>query len=160
MTMTAHGKDYEDRDMKLRPIGVVRNSVTEVGRHDWDDVVSELVMSPELEEALSNVEEFSHIIVLFWMHKVPDLGGIPMRVHPRRRLDLPMVGLFATRAPTRPNPLGLGVVKLLERRGNILVVEGLDAVDGTPIVDIKPYLTHRDSPRDARMPEWMTRPKE
>ena len=70
--------------------------------------------------------------------------------------ELPLVGLFATRSPNRPNPVGIATVRLLERQGNILKVEGLDAIDGTPIIDIKPYIPGYDSATDAKVPPWIT----
>jgi tRNA-Thr(GGU) m(6)t(6)A37 methyltransferase TsaA len=152
--MTAEDAYRDPNSISLQPIGEVRNGITDLRRHDWDEVVSELVMSPELEEALSDVEGFSHVIVVFWMHKTAPLTNMPAKVHPRGRRDRPLVGLFATRAPYRPNAVGVSVVKVLERRGSVILVEGLDAVDGTPIVDIKPYLPRYDSPQDVGLPEW------
>ena len=136
----------------LEPIGKVRNNIKEPTRHGWGEVVSELVLKPDLEEALEGLEQFYHIIVVFWMHKAPKV--FPTKIHPRGRQDLPLVGLFATRAPYRPNPVGVSVVQLLERQGNILKVKGLDAVDGTPIIDIKPYLPG-DRIEEAKKPEWV-----
>lgn len=80
-----------------------------------------------------------------------------IKVHPRARRELPLVGLFATRSPHRPNPIGESTVRLIERRDNILRVEGLDAIDGTPVLDIKPHFPRADNPTDVRVPEWITR---
>jgi tRNA-Thr(GGU) m(6)t(6)A37 methyltransferase TsaA len=71
--------------------------------------------------------------------------------------ELPLVGLFATRSPYRPNPVGKAAVRLLQRRGNVLRVRGLDAIDGTPVIDIKPYIPGYDSATDAKAPQWITR---
>ena len=139
----------------LRPIGYVSNGIDAPTEKGWEEVVSELVLDPGLEEATEGLEQFSHIIVVFWMHQVPREKGVPTKVHPRRRDDLPLVGLFATRAPSRPNPLGISVVRLLERRRNVLKVKGLDAINGTPIIDIKSYF-----PRDeagVTVPPWAKR---
>ena len=140
----------------IKPIGSVRNDIKQPLREGWDAVVSELILDTSLEEATEGLEQFSHIIVVFWMHKAPLERGVPTRVHPRGRQDLPLVGLFATRAPYRPNPIGISVVKLLERQGNLLKVKGLDAIDGTPVIDIKPYLP-RDSVVDATFAEWVAK---
>ena len=140
--------------MVLKPIARVKNEVKEIGRRDWTQVVSELVFDPGLEDALGGLEEFSHVVVLFWMHRASTQHP-PTKVHPRGRADLPLVGLFATRTPYRPNPLGMSVVRLLWRKGNVLRVRGLDAIDGTPIVDIKGYFP-RDSITDAAVPRWVT----
>jgi tRNA-Thr(GGU) m(6)t(6)A37 methyltransferase TsaA len=152
--MSAKDASREDSSISVQPIGEVRNAVKELRKHDWEGVVSELAIRPELEEALSDVEEFSHIIVVFWMHKAASLSSIPAKVHPRGRRDCPLVGLFATRAPYRPNAVGVSVAKVLGRRGSVITVEGLDAIDGTPIIDIKPYLPRHDSPHDIELPEW------
>jgi len=138
------------------PIGVVRNNIKEPKKKGWEIVVSELILDTNMEEALEGLEEFSHIIVVFWMHKVPQERDIPTKVHPRGRQNLPLVGLFATRAPYRHNPIGISVVILLERQKNVLKVEGLDAIDGTPIIDIKPYLP-RDTVADATFPGWVAK---
>lgn len=140
----------------LKPIATVKNDVKGLGRHDWNQVVSELVVNPELEDALDGLVKFSHLIVIFWMHLSPPGENAPHKTHPQKRTDLPLVGVFATRSPVRPNPLGLAVVKLLERKGNILRVMGLDATDGTPVVDIKPYLPG-DSISGIKVPDWIHR---
>ncbi len=141
-------------EMVLTPIGHVRNSIKEKMKHGWGSVESELVIESGFLNLLDGLEGFSHIIVLFQMHQVS--GEVPVKVHPQGREDLPLVGLFATRAPHRPNSVGVSVVKLLERNENGLGVKGLDAIDGTPILDIKPYLP-KDVVPDAQCPEWVSR---
>ena len=89
------------------------------------------------------------------MHEANTGTQLPCKVHPRGQQELPLVGRFATRSPTRPNPIGKTTVKLLERRGNILKVTGLDAIDGTPVIDIKPYIPGYDSVLDTRVPPWV-----
>lgn len=145
----------------LKPIGIVISEVTEPqrGKGKWDDVTSEIVINKDMSEYLEGLEEFSHIVVVFWMHKSPVKGSPPSKVHPKGRADLPLVGLFATRAPYRPNPLGVSTVKLVERRGNILIVKGLDALDGTPVIDIKPYIPPLENLSDIRMPDWVAKLK-
>jgi len=140
--------------MVLKPIATVKNSVRETGKRGWAEVVSELVFDPSFEDAIDGLEDFSHIVVLFWMHRSPAWERSMSKTHPQTRPDLPLVGVLATRSPVRPNPLGMRVVRLLERRGNLLKVIGLDAIDGTPVVDIKPYLP-RDWAAQARVPDWV-----
>jgi len=142
--------------MVIRPIGYVSNSIDAPMRDGWGEVVSEIVLDACLEEATEGLENFSHIIVLFWMHKVPRDRDVPTKIHPRGRPDLPLVGLFVTHAPFRPNPIGVSVVRLLERRGAILKVKGLDAINGTPVIDIKSYFPRDDS--DVAAPDWVKRP--
>jgi len=141
----------------VKAIGVVRNEVKHPLKQDWEKVVSDIVVESSLTEALDGLEEFSHIIVLYWMHRVAATGELPTKVHPRGRQELPLVGLFATRSPQRPNPVGVATVRLLKRRDNILRVEGLDAIDGTPVIDIKPYLPGYDSAANARVARWITK---
>lgn len=140
-------------EIVLKPIGTVRSEVKEQMAGGWAEVTSEIAIAEELAECLEGVEEFSHIIVVYWMHRIPK-GRPPAKVHPRGRADLPLVGLFATRAPYRPNSLGVCVARLEQRIGNTLRVVGLDAIDDTPVIDIKPYLPRLDSPRDVRIAAW------
>jgi tRNA-Thr(GGU) m(6)t(6)A37 methyltransferase TsaA len=145
-------------DITIRPIGFVRNEAKEVApldSRDWGEIVSEIVIDSHLTTALDGLDEFSHIVVLFWMHKVNETG-VPLKVHPRGKKELPLVGLFATRAPNRPNRIGKTTVRLLGRHGNILKVKGLDALDGSPVLDIKPYIP-KDDLLGARVPPWITR---
>jgi len=143
-------------EIKFNPIGFVRNEIKQTGYRDTRDIVSEVEVDKKYTELLDGIEEFSHIIVLFWMHAVPD-GPRPKKVHPRGRADLPLVGVLATRAPQRPNPIGITIVKLLKRNGNVLTVQGLDAIDGTPVVDIKSYMIPKIARNEIRMPEWVAK---
>jgi len=139
--------------MTLKAIGIVRSDIKQPIRHGWNEVVSEIVIDSALTEALEGLEEFSHLIVLYWMHQLPP-RTLSLKVHPMGKPELPLVGRFASRSPSRPNPVGQSTVRLLERRGNILKVRGLDAIDGTPVIDIKPYLPGYDSASDAKAPPW------
>ena len=143
-------------DMVLKAIGVVRNDFKKPPepRSDWDKVVSEIVIDTSLTEALDGIDEYSHLIVLYWMHRLAG-GGTPLKQRPMGRQDRPLKGLFALRTPNRPNPIGKKTVRLLECRGNILKVEGLDALDGSPVIDIKPYMPKYDGVPDARVPSWL-----
>ena len=145
--------------MTLKAIGIVRNEVKQsppAGRDWWVETVSEIVINSSLTEALDGLEAFSHIIVLYWMHRAASREA-PLKIHPRGRQELPLVGFFATRSPNRPNPLGKTTARLLQRQGNILRVEGLDAIDGTPVIDIKPYIPGYDSVADTKVPQWITK---
>jgi len=142
-------------EITLEPIGIVRNGITQHLTRGWEEVVSEIIVEERWSEALEGIEDFSHIIVLFWMHQLPREGRRVTKTHPRGRPDLPLVGIFATRSPRRPNPIGLVVVRLLERRGNLLRVKGLDALDGSPVLDLKPYLSQGDRIGRSRVPGWI-----
>ena len=141
--------------MNLKAIGVVSNGIKEPIRHGWREVVSEITVNRELTEALDGLEDFSHLIILYWMHQLPEGRKLPLKVHPMGNQDLPLTGRFATRSPSRPNPVGQATVELLERRANVLKVKGLDAIDGTPVIDIKPYIPGYDSAPEAKAPQWM-----
>jgi tRNA-Thr(GGU) m(6)t(6)A37 methyltransferase TsaA len=140
--------------IQFTAIGHVHNDIKERMKHGWGKVESRIRLDPELTDSLDGIEDFSHIIVLFWMHRVS--GVAPKKVHPQGRQDMPLTGLLATRAPHRPNSIGASVVRLLERSDNELKVRGLDAMDGTPILDIKPYLPKDEVP-GAVCPEWVSR---
>lgn len=120
-----------------------------------DGETSKIKVYPEFCEALKGLATFSHVIVLYWIHlRDNDIDRRTLRVVPRRREGAPEVGVFACRSPSRPNPIGLSVLELLKIKGCIIVVKGLDAVEGTPVIDIKPYLPRADSVPQADVPEW------
>jgi tRNA-Thr(GGU) m(6)t(6)A37 methyltransferase TsaA len=143
-------------EIHLTPIGFVKNSLIEPKREDVQSVTSEIIVNEDLKEALSGIDEFSHIIVIYWMHLLPSSERSIMKVHPERNQNLPLTGVFATRSPARPNPMGIATVKLLEHRDNILKVMGLDAINGTPVLDIKPYIPGSEPPTGAKTPGWLS----
>jgi len=136
----------------LEPVGFVK---TDAVGHEVRDkkVISQIVFREELAEALEGIEKFSHMFILFWLNEISDQGRKIMKVHPRGRSDMPLLGIFATRTPHRPNPIGLTRVKLLKVEGNIITIKGLDAFDGTPVLDIKPF-DGWDTTEDFKVPEW------
>jgi tRNA-Thr(GGU) m(6)t(6)A37 methyltransferase TsaA len=136
----------------LNPIGYVKTEA--VGDEVKDKSrTSQIVLSDNLVEALDGITGFSHLFVLFWLSQIPDEQRMIMKVHPRGRMDMPLLGVFATRTNLRPNPIGLTLVELLKVEGNTLTVRGLDAFDGTPILDIKPFDSW-DTAKNARVPDW------
>ncbi len=137
---------------KLEVIGHVKNDISDSKSNGWSDVVSEIVLKEEYGPLLDGIEGFSHIVVVFWMDRV---DGYQPKVHPRGREDVPQRGVFATRTPFRPNPIGVSSVKLVQRRGNIIRVAGLDAFNGTPVLDIKPFTPKNLEIREIRVPDWM-----
>ena len=137
--------------LKLRPIGHVRTSAShEALRHG--SAVSKIVIDPRFAKGLEGLEDFSHVYVLFWLHNAPRWSK-KLKVHPRGRVDVEKVGVFATRSPHRPNPIGLTLARLLAKRGRTLTVKGLDAYDGTPVLDLKPHDARDSTPR-PRVPKW------
>lgn len=143
--------------MDCRPIGTVVSPVMEGVDRGWGDVLSEIVVDPALADGLKGLESFSHIIVVFAMHKSTWTAGTDLVRRPQGREDMPYLGIFAQRAKHRPNPIGITRVRLLGVKGNVLSVQGLDAIDGTPVLDVKPYFPQYDAAPDARIPEWVDR---
>lgn len=143
-------------DVTLRPIGYVRSRIKQTMPDGWADVDAEVVLRPELEPMLLNLRDYSHVIVVFWPHQVPDeVRGSKPQLHPRDDERNPLMGVLATRSQIRPNPLLVSPVKLLGVKGATLKVRGLDAIHGTPVLDVKPYLPFYDSVSDARVPKWV-----
>ncbi len=143
-------------DMRLKPIGVVRTVTPPIPQPNEFKTVRDLILDESLEPSLEGIEGFSHVVVLYWMHLIP-AGEVPAKVRPMGRRDFPLVGLFVTRSPKRPNPIAITTVRLVDRRGSTLRVEGLDAMDGSPVIDIKPYIPGYDSVDGATMPGWLAR---
>lgn len=141
----------------MRPVGVIHTPFTETKGMPIQPVFSNtrgrVEVFPEYAGGLQNLEDFSHVILLYALHRI---NGYTLQVKPF--LDDVAHGLFATRHPNRPNPIGLSVVRLLSRRENVLEVEGIDVLDGTPLLDIKPYVPDFDSHPAARAGWYDSRP--
>jgi tRNA-Thr(GGU) m(6)t(6)A37 methyltransferase TsaA len=144
------------KKLAFKPIGYVKSPVTETPKpeYDWRGIVSEIVIEPELAAGLEGLERYSHIIVIYYAHKAASPAEMALRVRYKGNPAYPMVGVFASRSPYRPNALGQKLARLLKMRDNILRVEGLDALDGTPVLDIKPHIPGYDSAEDASSPQW------
>lgn len=136
-------------EIKLEPIGRLRTPYRENPPHQGrEDAQGEFVieLNQELVPGLDRLAEFSHIHVLYHLDRVKGEIGLTARPPMAEGLE---VGIFASRTPRRPNPVGLSVVRLLGIRGNRLYVSGLDALDGTPVIDIKPYIPRLDLKPEA-----------
>lgn len=120
-----------------------------------NDVDSQIVIDPRYLPLLEGLEQFSHLVVIYWPHLLPEEGRQAQKVHPAGFEELPLTDVFATCSPARPNPLLVTVARLLAVDGNVLTIHGLEAVDGTPVLDIKPYNTHYLAREDVRAPQWM-----
>ncbi len=109
--------------ISMQPVGYVRTQA--VGDEVKDRTrTSEIVVTPELSAALDGIADYSHLYVLFWMNEISREKRMMLKVHPRGRIDLPLMGAFAVRTNLRPNPIGLTVVELLKAEGNVLEVHG------------------------------------
>jgi tRNA-Thr(GGU) m(6)t(6)A37 methyltransferase TsaA len=139
----------------LEPIGLVRNDFPQGEKPPtWQRTSSRIEFAPQWTEALSGLDGFSHAIVLCYLHLTEGRVS-PTRIHPQGRPTMPLVGFFGTRTPARPNPISCTVVQLVKREGHILFVDNLDMYDGTPVLDIKPYITRGDCHPEAQEPDWI-----
>ncbi len=136
----------------LNPIGYVKT--TAKGDEVKDKaLLSQIVLRDDLVEGLCGISDYSHLFVLFYLNQVTDEQKKTLKVHPRGRMDMPLVGVFVARTMLRPNPIGLTLVELVKVEGNVLTVRGLDAYNGTPVLDIKTY-DFWDMAEDIRVPDW------
>jgi tRNA-Thr(GGU) m(6)t(6)A37 methyltransferase TsaA len=143
------------KEIVLKPIGHVKNDFDSSIPDGYEDKISEIVLLSEFAGALDGIDKNSHIMVLFWLNEIDDEGRSIKKLHPKGREDLPLVGVLATRSPRRPNPIALRAVKLEKRKGNVLTVLGLDAFNGSPVLDIKPYSLKHDRVEDTTGPLWI-----
>jgi tRNA-Thr(GGU) m(6)t(6)A37 methyltransferase TsaA len=128
------------KPIHLQPIGFVERLSSD--ERDFT-AISKVILKDSLADALLGIEEFSHIFIIFWLHEMQIREDVSW-IHPSSSDNQHRVGFLATRAPRRPNPIGLTLVELVKHENNVLWVKGLDALDGTPVIDIKPY------------PDWLT----
>ena len=141
--------------LNIESIGTVKSPVKEGVDEGWGGVVSEIHLEERYAPGLAGLNEFSHILVVFYMHQSTFDEGDHLQRRPQGRQDMPHNGIFAQRAKHRPNPIGVTAVELLVVRGNIITVRGLDAIDGTPVLDVKPYFPVYDCRVEARTPGWV-----
>jgi tRNA (Thr-GGU) A37 N-methylase len=140
---------------ELTPIGYVRGARTDVEDDNWGGAESRIVLTDAVDEsALEGIDTFSHVEVLFVFDRVEDARIVRGARHPRNNAAWPLTGIFAQRAKNRPNRLGSTICRVVRRVGGTLWLRELDAVEGTPVVDLKPVL-REFLPRDeVRQPEW------
>jgi tRNA-Thr(GGU) m(6)t(6)A37 methyltransferase TsaA len=141
----------------VRAIGTVRSPVTEPVDEGWGDVEARIVVAPALRPGLRGLDGFSHVLVVALLHGASFDPARHLVRRPRGLADMPELGIFAQRAKDRPNPLGVTVVPLVSVDGDGVTVRGLDAIDGTPILDLKPYFPEFDAAAGASVPEWVGR---
>jgi tRNA-Thr(GGU) m(6)t(6)A37 methyltransferase TsaA len=153
--MTTETDDLADGGWTVRPIGFVSSPRTDTIDDDWGGIDATISLTPPLgPSALRGLGDFSHLEVIYLFHRVD-----PTSVHtgsrvPRGNRAWPEVGILAQRAKFRPNRLGLATCELLDIDGAVLRVRGLDAIDGTPVLDIKPYMTEFAPRGPVSQPRW------
>lgn len=139
----------------IKPIAFVNNTRKDILDDNWGSVISTIELEENINEAsLKGINEFSHLEIVFLFNKVSDDKIQYEARHPRNNKDYPEVGIFAQRGKNRPNKLGVTIVELIEQKQRILIVKGLDALDGTPIIDIKPVMKEFLPKDEVRQPEW------
>ena len=119
------------------------------------ETFSEVIIDSAYADMLDGVEAFSHILVIYWPHLLTDEQRRLRKVHPMGRKDLPKQGIFATRSPGRPNSILISTVELIKRENNVLHVKGLEALDGSPVLDIKTHIQISDQVTDPVFPQWV-----
>jgi len=140
---------------EIAPIGLVRSPRKDLSDDFWGAVEAEIVLDEALgEEAFFGLGDFSHVEVLFLMHQVDPAQVQTGARHPRERKDWPLVGIFAQRGKARPNRIGLTRAAIVSLEGRVLRVRGLDAIDGTPVLDVKPWMDEFAPIGATRQPEW------
>ncbi len=141
--------------ISLEPIGYVHCDRKHLHDDNWGDVSSTIELSDEFgPEAFDGLEDFSHIEIVFHFHQVSEQAIERGARHPRGNSSWPRVGIFAQRGKNRPNRLGLSIAKLVSRQGKSITVLGLDAIDGTPVLDIKPVMAEFLPREQIQQPVW------
>src|SRR3972149_5162776 len=145
--------DSQDKDdtITIKPLGIAKNKVHRPMLPGWKDVITKIVIDKNYAKGLDGIEDYSHVIIIYWMDKEKECH---LKHHPQGREDVPFVGIFACRCPQRPNRIAISTVELISLEGNRLKVKGLDIVNGTPIIDIKPYTPQYDLVKQAKVPGW------
>lgn len=144
-------------EINLKPVATVFNSRAGMEDDNWGEVSSEIVLGEEFsQESLSGLEEFSHLEIIFYFDRVKDSELYYGARHPRGNTDWPKIGIFAQRGKNRPNKMGLSIVRLLGVNGKTITVSGMDAIDGTPVLDIKPVMREFLPREEVAQPTWAT----
>jgi len=139
--------------INIEPIGYVKNEVKKQRFDNLANVISEIVLDKKYVEGLQGLKDYSHVMVVYWMNEAE--GKVHLKLRPQNNPEVPEVGIFACRCMWRPNCIGISTVPLVSVEDNIIKVKGLDIIDKTPILDIKPYLSDYDEPEgEKKVPEW------
>lgn len=143
---------------RFEPVGHVRNDRSEMSAGHWADIESRIELDPRYAKGLAGLGEFSHVVVVFHLDRIAAFDPEKQLArNPRGMEDLAPVGVFAQRTKFRPNPIGVTAVALLAVDDKGITVRGLDALDGTPVLDIKPYIPAFERKDGVRLPAWVDR---
>lgn len=141
-------------NIQLKPVARVRNSRPVATDDHWGSVISEIVLEDNIpEEAFLNISDFSHLEIIYHFDR-SNPNDIVYSGRPRGNPAYPEMGIFAQRKKDRPNAIGLCTVELLEHKGRVLKVKNLDAIDGTPVLDIKPVMKEFQPKGEIKQPGW------
>ena len=148
--------DSQDKNgvITIKPLGQAKNRISKPMLPGWEDVTTKIVIDKKFAAGLDGIEDYSHVTIVYWMDKEKECH---LKHHPQGREDVPFVGIFACRCPQRPNRIAISTVKLAGRKGNIITVKGLDIINGTPVLDIKPYASQYDKVDKVRVPDWVNK---
>ncbi len=144
------------KEISMKPIGYVKNEVQEKKDVSWGDDISDILLEEDYYKGLRGLEDFSHAIILYYLDKAEYITDKHLQRHPQNRQDMPLVGVFSQRGKDRPNRIGMTSVEIVAVSDRALTVRGLDAISGTPVLDIKPYYPVYDK-KEAKTPEWVDR---
>ncbi len=143
--------------IELKPIGYVSSPATEKVDENWGGVVSRILLEPEYAGALEGLKDFSHALIVTYLHQARYNKERHLQRRPRGLDSMPKVGIFSQRAKDRPNPIGVTAVRINRVGNDYLEIQGLDAINGTSVLDIKPYYPQYDKVEKATVPEWVNR---
>jgi tRNA-Thr(GGU) m(6)t(6)A37 methyltransferase TsaA len=138
----------------IKSIGIAKNQNRQ---HfgGWKDVMTKIIINKKYQDGLEGLKDYSHVLVLFWMHEVKTCE---LRHVPQGKIgEVPEVGIFACRCVQRPNPIGVSIGEIITIKGSIITLKGLDVIDNTPIIDIKPYTPQYDTLSDVKTPDWVNK---
>lgn len=144
------------REIIMTPIGYVENNVQAKKDVSWGGDISRIVLEKEYYNGLSGLEDFSHAIIIYYLDKAEYKREKHLQRRPQNREDMPLVGIFSQRGKDRPNKIGMTAVQIVEVCEKALAVKGLDAINGTAVLDIKPYYPVYDK-KEAAVPDWVNR---
>lgn len=145
------------KEIKMKAIGEVSSPVIDRMDENWGKVTSKIILSEEYKGSLLGIDEFSHALVVTYLHQATYDKTKHLQRRPRNMDSMPLLGIFSQRGKNRPNPIGITAVQIVSAGDNYLEIKGLDAINGTPVLDIKPYFPQFDKVDKSDTPDWVDR---